>query len=80
MAALHSYGIDNLLIDIDSSEMPILDGSSIEFTNAFSKIGLKELKAKKRYLKTYFFKNRFFRVLRLVLTTLVHLIQSVMID
>ena len=51
MAALHSYGIDNLLIDIDSSEMPILDGSSIEYTNAFSKIGLKELKAKKKYLK-----------------------------
>ncbi len=51
MAALHAFGIDNLLIDIDSSEMPILDGSSIEFTNAFLKIGLKKLKAKKRYLK-----------------------------
>ena len=51
MAALHAYGIDNLLIDIDASEMPILDGSSIEFTNAFSKIGLKKLKAKERYLK-----------------------------
>ena len=32
MAALHAFGIDNLLIDIDSSEMPILDGSSIEYT------------------------------------------------
>ena len=51
MAALHAFEIDNLLIDIDSSEMPILDGSSVEFTNAFSKIGLKELKGKKRYLK-----------------------------
>ena len=51
MAALHAFGIDNLLIDINASEMPILDGSSIEYTNAFSKIGLKELKGKKRYLK-----------------------------
>ena len=51
MAALHAFGIDNLLIDIDSSEMPILDGSSIEYTSAFSKIGLKQLKSKKKYLK-----------------------------
>ena len=51
MAALHAYGIDNLLIDVDSSEMPILDGSSIEYTNTFTKIGLKKLKSKKRYLK-----------------------------
>jgi UDP-3-O-[3-hydroxymyristoyl] N-acetylglucosamine deacetylase len=51
MAALHAFGLDNLLIDIDSSEMPILDGSSIEYTKALLKIGLKQLKSKKRYLK-----------------------------
>ena len=51
MAALHAFGVDNLLIDIDSSEMPILDGSSIEYTKALSKIGLKQLKSKKKYLK-----------------------------
>ena len=51
MAALHAFGIDNLLIDINSSEMPILDGSSIEYTKAISKIGLKQLKSKKKYLK-----------------------------
>jgi len=51
MAALHAFGIDNLLVDIDSSEMPILDGSSIEYTSAISKIGLKQLNSKKKYLK-----------------------------
>ena len=51
MAALHAFGLDNLLIDIDSSEMPILDGSSIEYTKALLKIGLKQLKSKKKYLK-----------------------------
>ena len=51
MAALHAFGIDNLLVDIDSSEMPILDGSSIEYTSAIEKIGLKQLKSKKKYLK-----------------------------
>ena len=40
MAALHACGIDNLLIDINSSEMPILDGSAIEYTSMISKIGL----------------------------------------
>ena len=51
MAVLHAFGIDNLLIDINSSEMPILDGSSIEYTSAIKKIGLKQLKSKKKYLK-----------------------------
>ena len=51
MAALHACGIDNLLIDIDSSEMPILDGSAIEYTSIISKLGLKQLNSKKKYLK-----------------------------
>jgi len=51
MAALHAFGIDNLLVDIDTCEMPILDGSSIEYTLTISKIGLKQLKSKKKYLK-----------------------------
>ncbi|MGE5195846.1 MAG: UDP-3-O-acyl-N-acetylglucosamine deacetylase [Anaerolineae bacterium] len=33
LAALSAYGIDNLLIEITGSEVPILDGSSIEFVD-----------------------------------------------
>jgi UDP-3-O-[3-hydroxymyristoyl] N-acetylglucosamine deacetylase len=51
MAALHACGIDNLLIDINSSEMPILDGSAIEYTSMISKIGSKQLNSKKKYVK-----------------------------
>jgi UDP-3-O-[3-hydroxymyristoyl] N-acetylglucosamine deacetylase len=51
MAALHALGVDNLLIDINSSEMPILDGSSILFSTRINDIGLKQLKAKRVYLK-----------------------------
>ena len=51
MAALHACGIDNLLIGIDSSEMPILDGSAIEYTSIISKLGFKQLNSKKKYLK-----------------------------
>jgi UDP-3-O-[3-hydroxymyristoyl] N-acetylglucosamine deacetylase len=51
MAALHACDIDNLLIDIDSSEMPILDGSAIEYTSIISKLGFKQLNSKKKYVK-----------------------------
>ena len=51
MAALHACGIDNLLISIDSSEMPILDGSAIEYTSIISKLGFKQLNSKKKYVK-----------------------------
>ncbi len=34
MAALYGKGVDNLLIEIDSEEVPILDGSSKDFINA----------------------------------------------
>ena len=33
MAALYISGIDNILIEIDSSEVPIMDGSSKDFIN-----------------------------------------------
>tara|TARA_X000000950_G_scaffold183141_1_gene221905 strand:+ start:2295 stop:3215 length:921 start_codon:yes stop_codon:yes gene_type:complete len=36
MAALYGKGIDNLLIEIDSEEVPILDGSSKNFVEAIS--------------------------------------------
>lgn len=41
MAALHAAGISNLLVKCDH-EVPILDGSSIEFVNAIGSVGLTE--------------------------------------
>tara|TARA_B100001057_G_scaffold234455_1_gene234796 strand:- start:2152 stop:3072 length:921 start_codon:yes stop_codon:yes gene_type:complete len=40
MAALYGKGIDNLLIEIDSQEVPILDGSSKNFVEAIHSAGL----------------------------------------
>ncbi len=40
MAAIFGKGIDNLLIEMDSSEVPILDGSAREFVKAIDLIGL----------------------------------------
>jgi UDP-3-O-[3-hydroxymyristoyl] N-acetylglucosamine deacetylase/3-hydroxyacyl-[acyl-carrier-protein] dehydratase len=40
MAALYALGIDNCLIEVDASEFPILDGSSIEYVNEINKVGI----------------------------------------
>ena len=41
MAALFIKGIDNALIEIDSEEVPIFDGSSKEFIKEIEKVGVK---------------------------------------
>ncbi|MBF6597805.1 MAG: bifunctional UDP-3-O-[3-hydroxymyristoyl] N-acetylglucosamine deacetylase/3-hydroxyacyl-ACP dehydratase [Fermentimonas sp.] len=40
MAALYALGIDNCLIEVDASEFPILDGSSIEYVKEITKVGI----------------------------------------
>lgn len=40
MAALAGCGIHNALIEVDASEVPILDGSSADFVRGFLKAGL----------------------------------------
>ncbi|MCX5714700.1 MAG: UDP-3-O-acyl-N-acetylglucosamine deacetylase [Candidatus Omnitrophica bacterium] len=49
MAALAGLGIDNLIIEINNSEIPGLDGSSLNFVEALIKAGLKELDAPRQY-------------------------------
>ena len=51
MAAFFGEGIDNALVEIDSSEVPILDGSAIEFVEAIRSAGIKEQKELRKYLK-----------------------------
>ena len=42
MAAFHGLGIDNLLIEVDGPEMPILDGSSTLIIDLLTQAGLEE--------------------------------------
>ena len=51
LAALYITGIDNALIEINSSEVPIMDGSSKEFVETLKRTGLRNLNAKRKYLK-----------------------------
>ena len=41
MAALYGLGVDNLLIELDSKEVPILDGSAKIFVDKINHVGLK---------------------------------------
>ena len=51
MAAFYIVGVDNVTIEIDNREVPIMDGSSKDFVNLIKKTGLKQLHAKRKYLK-----------------------------
>ncbi len=49
LAALVGFQIDNVLIELDGPETPIMDGSSIQFIEAFEKAGLVEQDADREY-------------------------------
>ena len=51
LAALVALGIDNAIIEIDGPEIPILDGASLEFCQAFQRVGIEKQRADARFLK-----------------------------
>lgn len=50
LAALTGLGIDNVLIEIDKDESPIMDGSSHYFVKALLEAGIEEQKADREYI------------------------------
>ena len=51
MAALYICGVDNLVVKIDGGEVPIMDGSSIEFVEKINETGLKILDKNRKFIK-----------------------------
>ncbi len=51
MAALAGLGIDNIFIDVDGPEIPILDGSSTELISIILKAGIAKQGKKRPYLR-----------------------------
>jgi len=51
LAAIYSCGIDNIYLDIDAIEIPILDGSAEPFMQLVDQAGIRKLRRKRRYLK-----------------------------
>ena len=51
LAALYISEIDSAVIEINSEEVPIMDGSARDFLQALKKSGLRTLNTKRKYLK-----------------------------
>jgi len=51
LAALRGLGVDNVLVEIDGPEVPIMDGSAAPFVAAIDQAGLVSLSKARRYIK-----------------------------
>jgi len=51
LSAFYSMGIDNVYVEIDNLEVPILDGSAMPFVELIREAGLRHYKRKRRYLR-----------------------------
>lgn len=50
LAALSAYGVDNLHVDIDGPEVPIMDGSAAPFASVLEEAGLTQLAQSRKFL------------------------------
>jgi UDP-3-O-[3-hydroxymyristoyl] N-acetylglucosamine deacetylase len=53
LAAVVSLGVDNLTVELNSPEVPIMDGSASPFVYLIQDVGVKTLDAPRRYLKVH---------------------------
>src|SRR5204862_4712267 len=51
LAALVSLGIDNVIVELNHPEVPIMDGSAAPFVYLINEAGVKRLTSPRRYLK-----------------------------
>ena len=52
MAAFYGEGIDNVLVEIDAPEVPIMDGSAFDFVTGIRTFGIQEQNSVKKIIKT----------------------------
>tara|TARA_Y100000590_G_scaffold70744_1_gene77401 strand:+ start:8799 stop:9719 length:921 start_codon:yes stop_codon:yes gene_type:complete len=51
MAVFYGEGIDNILVEIDAPEVPIMDGSSFDFVEAIRSVGTQDQNEQKKFIK-----------------------------
>lgn len=51
MAAFSAIGLDNVIVEVDKNEVPIMDGSARVFIEAIDRVGLQHYPAKRRYIR-----------------------------
>ncbi len=49
LAALYAAGVDNIMIEVNGPELPILDGSAIRYVECLETVGLQEQNAEKDF-------------------------------
>jgi UDP-3-O-[3-hydroxymyristoyl] N-acetylglucosamine deacetylase len=50
LVALYSCGVDNVYVEIDALELPILDGSAEPFIDLLARAGIRRLRRRRRYI------------------------------
>ena len=51
MEAFYGEGIDNVVVEINAPEVPIMDGSAFDFVTAIRSFGIEGQKATKKFIK-----------------------------
>ena len=51
LSAFIGYGIDNVIVEINNLEVPILDGSALPYIRAIEEIGVKQQRRKREYMR-----------------------------
>jgi UDP-3-O-[3-hydroxymyristoyl] N-acetylglucosamine deacetylase len=51
LSALIGLGVDNVIVELDNLELPILDGSALPYVEAFRRTGLKTQRRRREYLR-----------------------------
>lgn len=51
LSAVYAYGIDNLLINVDNEEIPVMDGSAIAYCSLLEEAGICELEENKKAIE-----------------------------
>ncbi|HEY0263394.1 MAG TPA: UDP-3-O-acyl-N-acetylglucosamine deacetylase [Granulicella sp.] len=51
LSALVGSGVDNVIVEMDNLEVPILDGSALPYVQAFERVGLKVQRRKREYIR-----------------------------
>ena len=51
MAAFYGEGIDNAIVEVDAPEIPIMDGSAVDFVDAIRSAGVDEQQETRKFIK-----------------------------
>ena len=49
MASFYGEGIDNALVEIDAPEVPIMDGSALDFVEAIRQTGTEDQNSSRKF-------------------------------